>query len=538
MAAATLPAQAGGGAGAGGSEGASARPANGNADLSAWLAVLAGAIGALMATLDISIVNSALPTIQGEIGASSTEGTWIATSYLVAEIVIIPLTAWLERLFGLKRFLLIASILFTGFSIICGLSTSLTMMIIGRVGQGFTGGAMIPTGMTIIATRLPRHQQPIGTALFGSTLILGPVMGPLAGGWLTENFSWHYAFFVNIPICLILMVFLVVGLKSDRMRIDELFGADWMGIVGMALGLGGLTVVLEEGNREQWFQSTLIWQLTGVTILGFTLIGLGQLLAKRPVVKLALLRNRAFLAVFILGLLIGAVLYGTSYVIPQFLASIAGYNAFQSGKIVFLSGIPAAMMMPLFPLLVKKFDLRYVVLTGMMIMATSCWLDTSLTSNSDGSDFVVSQLLRGLGQAMSMLFLNQAAIASVRPDEAGDASGLFNAARNLGGSISLALLATLQERREEYHRWTIHEALPANSPSVQDYVSSQASALGGGPEGLSAALQSIDGMVLKQALVIAYTDEFIALMIGIAVVLPLVFLLRPLPKGHHTMAMH
>ena len=165
-----------------------------NADITAWLAVIAGAIGALMATLDISIVNSSLPTIQGEIGASATEGTWIATAYLVSEIIIIPLTAWLERVFGLRRFLLVMATLFTLFSIVCGLSTTLTVMIIGRVGQGFTGGAMIPTGMTIIATRLPRHQQPLGTALFGSTLILGPVFGPLLGGWLTENYSWHYAF--------------------------------------------------------------------------------------------------------------------------------------------------------------------------------------------------------------------------------------------------------------------------------------------------------------------------------------------------------
>jgi len=537
---ASVPAEAGAertGAGQGAARSAG-RAANGNADITAWLAVIAGAIGALMATLDISIVNSALPTIQGEIGASSTEGTWIATSYLVAEIVIIPLTAWLERVFGLKRFLLIASVLFTGFSIVCGLSTTLTMMIVGRVGQGFTGGAMIPTGMTIIATRLPRHQQPMGTALFGSTLILGPVMGPLAGGWLTENFSWHYAFFINIPICIILMVFLVVGLTNTKMKLEELFSADWMGIAGMALGLGGLTVVLEEGNREQWFQSDLIWKLTGVTALGFVLIALGQFYAKRPVIKLALLRNRAFAAVFVLGLLIGAVLYGTAYVIPQFLAAIAGYNAYQSGQIVFLSGIPAAMMMPLFPILVARFDLRFVVMTGMLIMAGSCWMDTTLTVNSDGSDFVVSQLMRGLGQALSMLFLNQAAIASVKPEEAGDASGLFNAARNLGGSIALALLATLQERREEYHRWTIHEALPANSNAVQDWVSSQAASFGGGPEGLAAALRSIDGTVLKQALVMAYTDEFIALMVCISIVIPLVFLLRPLPRGHHKMAMH
>lgn len=168
------------------------------ADLGAWLAVIAGNLGALMATLDISIVNSALPTIQGEIGASGTEGTWIATAYLVAEIVIIPMAGWLQRMLGLRTFLLIAAGLFTIFSVVCGIATTLPMMIIGRVGQGFTGGAMIPTAQTIIAQRLPRSQQPIGIAVFGVTAILGPVLGPLVGGWLTENISWHYAFFLNI----------------------------------------------------------------------------------------------------------------------------------------------------------------------------------------------------------------------------------------------------------------------------------------------------------------------------------------------------
>lgn len=526
-AAATLPAEA---------APAPSRP--GNADITAWLAVVAGAIGALMATLDISIVNSSLPTIQGEIGASSTEGTWIATSYLVAEIIIIPLTAWLERVFGLRRFLLVASVLFTAFSIVCGLSTNLTMMIIGRVGQGFTGGAMIPTGMTIIATRLPRHQQPLGTALFGSTLILGPVMGPLIGGWLTENLSWHYAFFVNVPICILLMVFLLVGLKHQPMKLEELVEADWLGIAGLALGLGGLTIVLEEGNREQWFESSLIWQLAIVTVIGFGLIAAGQLFARRPVVKLALLRNRAFAAVFVLGLLIGAVLYGTSYVIPQFLAAIAGYNALQAGFIVFLSGIPAAMMMPLFPLLVTRFDLRFMVTAGMLIMAMSCWFDTSLTAASDGSEFYVSQLLRGLGQALSMLFLNQAAIASVKPSEAGDAAGLFNAARNLGGSISLALLATLQETRLEFHRWTLHSALQSSDPAVQDWVNGQAATLGGGPEGIAGAIRNIDLSITRDALVMAFTDDFVALMFCILAVVPLVLLLRPLPKGNFKMAMH
>ena len=187
-----------------------------NADVTAWIAVAAGALGAMLATLDISIVNSALPVIQGEIGASGTEGTWIATAFLVAEIVVIPLSAWLERLFGLRNLLIIAVSAFTGFSILCGVATDLTTMIIGRTGQGFMGGALIPTAMTIVAKRLPPHQQPIGMALFGMTVILGPVMGPLIGGWLTENLSWHYAFFVNVPVCGLLLLFLFVGLPHEE----------------------------------------------------------------------------------------------------------------------------------------------------------------------------------------------------------------------------------------------------------------------------------------------------------------------------------
>ncbi|MFN4221260.1 MAG: DHA2 family efflux MFS transporter permease subunit [Novosphingobium meiothermophilum] len=510
----------------------------GKADLTAWLGVAAGAIGSLMATLDISIVNASLPTIQGEIGASATEGTWIATAYLVAEIIIIPLTGWLERVFGLRRFLMIATTLFTAFSIVCGLADSLLMMILGRVGQGFTAGAMIPTALTIIATRLPPRQQPIGTSLFGLTVIMGPVLGPLVGGWLTENLSWHYAFFVNIPISLLLMTLLLIGLPKGQMKLSELVNADWLGVVGLILGLGGITVVLEEGHREQWFESALIWQLSGVTLLGFLLVGLGQVYARRPVIKLALLRKREFSAVFILALVLGAVMFGTAYVIPQFLAAIAGYNAMQAGKIVFLSGIPAMMMMPLFPILITRVDLRIIVGIGVGLLAISCALDINLTAEARGDDFVMTQLLRGLGTVFCMMFLNQAAISSVPREDAGDAAGLFNAGRNLGGSIGLALLATLQDERWEMHRWNIHSSLKANDPAIQDWLGQQAANFGGGPEGLEAAFRSIDGQVLRDALVMSFNDDFLALTIGILIVWPLVLLLRPLPKGYHAKAAH
>jgi DHA2 family multidrug resistance protein len=220
------------------------------ADTAAWLAVAAGTLGALMATLDISIVNSSLPTIQGEIGASGTEGTWISTAYLVAEIVTIPLSGWLERVFGLRSFLPIATTLFVSFSMVCGFSNTLPMMIIGRIGQGFTGGALIPTAMTIIATRLPLAQQPIGNAAFGATAIMGPVIGPVVGGWLTENVSWHYAFFINLPVGITLLTLLTVALPHQKPKWDLVRQADWMGIAGLAMGLGGLTVVLKRASAS------------------------------------------------------------------------------------------------------------------------------------------------------------------------------------------------------------------------------------------------------------------------------------------------
>ncbi|MDX3900199.1 MAG: MDR family MFS transporter [Sphingobium sp.] len=497
------------------------------ADTAAWLAVAAGTLGALMATLDISIVNSSLPTIQGEIGASGTEGTWIATAYLVAEIIIIPLSGWLERLLGLRTLLLVAAILFTLFSILCGVSTTLTMMIVGRIGQGFTGGALIPTAMTIIATRLPRSQQPIGNAMFGATALLGPVAGPVLGGWLTENMSWHYAFFINLPVGIALISLLLLALPHQKSNLSLFPQADFLGIVGLALGLGGLTVVLEEGEREQWFSSpTIIW-LTVVSIVGFLLLTAGQIFSRSPVIRLALLRNRQFGAVVAMVTVVGMVIYGTSYAIPQFLSAIAGYNSLQAGQVVMLSGVPVILMMPFTPWLIRTVDIRLSVAFGLMVLAISAWLETDLSPLSDGASFVDSQLLRGFGTVFCMMFLNQAAIRSVPPEQASDASGLYNAARNLGGSFALAGIAVIQDQRLWLHSRRIEDSLNANSIHVQDYMAAQAQMLGGQDR----ALRVLEGTIQTQALTMTYSDLFWILTIGIIIVCPLVLLLRPLPKG-------
>jgi DHA2 family multidrug resistance protein len=504
------------------------------ADVSAWLAVAAGTLGALMATLDISIVNSALPTIQGEIGASGTEGTWVATAYLVAEIIIIPLSAWLERLLGLRTFLLIAVTLFTGFSVMCGFATSLTMMIIGRVGQGITGGAMIPTAQTIIATRLPRSQQSIGTAMFGVVAVLGPLLGPLVGGWLAENVSWHYAFFLNVPLSGILIALLLIGLPYQKAKLYLLREADWIGILGLALGMGGLTVFLEEGAREEWFASSLIQAMAAISAVGFMLLLYGQFTAIRPVIKLKLLLDRQFGSVALMGVALGVVLYGTSYAIPQFLATVANYNALQAGKVVLLSGIPSLLMMPLVPFLVRRVDIRVAVGLGMSIMALSAFLETSLTLDSSGSDFTDSQLMRGVGTILGMLFLSQAVVQSVPREDAGDASGLFNAMRNMGGSFALAGISVLQQDRLWLHSRRIEESLGANSVAVQDYVGGLGSAAGGPQAGMRLLGQQIQG----QALVMTYNDIFFAMCLVTLLALPLVLFLKPLLSNAAPVAAH
>jgi DHA2 family multidrug resistance protein len=492
-------------------------PSADKADIGAWLAVAAGTIGALMATLDISIVNSALPTIQGEIGASGAEGTWISTAYLVAEIVMIPLAGWLERIFGLRSFLLIATTAFTLFSMWCGIAEDLPHMIIGRIGQGFFGGAMIPTALTIVGTRLPPAQRPLGIALFGMTAVLGPVLGPMLGGWLTETFSWHYAFFMNLPIGLGLLCLVILGLPGRKAKFDEFLSADVLGIAGLVLGLGGLTVVLEEGQRERWFESSFICELSAISVLGIGLLILGQFMSRKPVIQLKILLTRAFGGVFVMSLMLGAALYGIQYIIPQFLTAVPGYNAQQSGEIAAISGIPTIMLLAAFPILVRVVDIRIAVTSGFILYAVSCFMDIHLSADTAGPQFVLSQLVRGVAQFFAMLFLNQAATSAVAQDLVEDASGLFNAARNLGGSFGLAMVATLQDQRQTFHEARIIESLPANSIAVQTATH-------------TLGLARIHQAIMSQATVMTYSDLYWVFGVGLLALVPLVLLLRPLPK--------
>ena len=514
--------------------GAQAGGGQDRASMQDWIAVFAGALGALIATLDISIVNSALPQIQGEIGASGTEGTWISTGYLVSEVVMIPLTAWLQRVLGLRNLLVGSAILFTVFSMLCGLSQTLPMMIIGRVGQGFFGGALIPSAQTIIRTRLGPKDMPVGMSLFGLIVLIGPLFGPLIGGWLTENASWQWCFFINVPVAAALTLLMVLGVPHEKTNFGELVHTDWLGIVGLSAGLSCLTIVLEDGQRDRWFESPVIVWLTVVMVIGFILMAIAQMTAKKPVVKLKLLLNPSYGAVIMIIMVIGVVLYGILYLLPQFLSGIAGYNAEQSGRVLFLSGIPAFCMMPFLPRLLRA-NLRMVVLFGLVCFAISCFIDTHLTPLSSGPDFVVSQLLRGVGQICAFMPLNQASVGAVSKEDAPDAAGLYNMARNLGGSIGLALIGVFIDRQVTNHSQTIGASVTNNSELAQARIAGQAAQFmqqgGDLASGQLQAMGSLAHTIQQQAMVITYSEAFWLLGIALVAMTPLVFLLRAPKPG-------
>jgi MFS transporter, DHA2 family, multidrug resistance protein len=503
-----------------------------------WLAVGAGTIGALMALTDVSIVNASLPVIQGEIGATPSEGTWVGTAYLIAEIITVPLTAWLQRMLGMRRLLLGGASLFTLFSVMCGFASTLGMMIFGRIGQGLAGGVLIPTSLTIVATRLPLKQQPIGLAMTAMAALLGPLIGPLVGGWLTENVSWHLAFFINVPICLIEIALIAIAMPKASVEWHELHNADWLGIAGIAIGLGSITTLLEEGHRELWFESTLIWNLAIAGALGIGLVAVGQWQAKRPVLELSLLRQATLGSAVALMGVVGLLLYSSLFITPQFLAAVAGYNALQAGQVAFIAGIVAIPTATLYPLLSTRVDPRVIVAGAVICISFAAFLAGTLTAQSTGSDFVLVQMLFGAGTTMSAIPLQQTVMNAAVPGTEAEASGLMSVARNLGGSIGLAAIASFQDQRLEFHHWQLNSAIAANDPEAQRHLADAAALFGNGPEGLEAAYRLLDSQVSIDAFVMTCNDMFIALAaIGIVVV-PLVLLLRPTKPGALPTAMH
>jgi DHA2 family multidrug resistance protein len=499
-----------------------------------WLAVAGAILGAFTAILDIQITNSSLADIEGAIGASPEQGSWISTAYLMAEIIVIPLTGWLGSIFGLRRYLSVNTALFVAFSIACALSTTLPQLILFRAGQGFAGGVLIPTAITIVRTRLPKSQQGIGITLFGLTATLAPALGPTVGGWLTDNFSWHYIFYLNLIPGPLAAIIQLTALPRQSARWAELGKGDWFGIGSMAIGLSSLTFVLEEGQRKEWFESSAISQLSIIAAVGIACFIMRELMAARPFINLRVLGNPTIGASCALMTVLGAVSLGSTYVIPLYCAQIQGYNAEQIGYVVMWSGLPQLLLFPAMPFLMKRIDPRLLVIAGTLLFASSCFINVNLTHDVGMDQLILPQLLRAAGQPLFSIPLSQLATANLGPRETADASALSNMMRNLGGSVGIALLSTMVERREQFHFSILAEAMTQNAVQTQERIAmlmaGARSAIADPAIAKAQALMSIAANVRREAYVSAYSDAFWIVGVGLVISLFAVLLLRKPPR--------
>jgi len=513
-------------------------PANQNAadhvPLKTWLAVIAATLGAFLAVLNIQIVNSSLADIQGAIGAGIDDGGWVSTSYLITEIIVIPLSGWLARVFSMRRYLLVNTALFLAFSVACAFAQNLSQMIVLRAFQGMAGGVLIPLAFTIIVTMLPRSKQPVGMALFALSATFAPAIGPTIGGYLNENYGWEYIFYVNLVPGLIMMAMLWASLPKTEMQLGLLKQGDWLGIAAMAIGLGSLQTVLEEGNKDDWFGSDFIVRLSVTAAVALGLFFFIELTVKRPVLNLRLLLRRNFGLGTLSNVLLGMALYGSSFILPLYLSQVQGYNAEQIGEVLAWTGIPQLVMIPLVPRMMKTIQPRYLIILGFALFAASNFMNTGLSLDDAGPQLFWPNIVRAIGQALVMTPLSAMASAGIEAENAGSASGLFNMTRNLGGAFGIALLQTLLTKREQFHSnvlmnsvSTFNEATRQRLGDLTRYF--QSHGISDLATAKHEAIVAIGRSVRMQATVMGYSDAF--MVVGVALVVAMLLALALKKSG-------
>ena len=500
-----------------------------------WIALLGAMLGAFMAVLDIQITNASLNDILGSLGATLDEGSWVSTSYLVAEIVVIPLTGWLSDVFSARRYLLTNALLFLVFSVACAWSWNLGSMIVFRALQGFTGGVLIPTAFNLVLYLVPPAQRGLGFAMFGMTATFAPAIGPTVGGWLTDNYGWSSIFYLNLIPGLLLIVAVAWGLEVERPRLALLRRGDWWGIGSMALGLGTLIVFLEEGNRNDWFGSNFIRTMFATAVVSLTACLWIELKRREPFINLRLLARRNFGLGSLVGMAFGAGMYGATYLLPMYLAQVQGYNAQQIGETIMWSGLPQLFMMPLAVLLLRRIDARILLTAGLVLFSGSSFMNAALTNLTGYDQLRLTQFVRALGMPLVIVPITTLATGFIEPAQAGSASALFNMLRNLGGSIGIALLATQLDWREKLHSLRLGEAVSAFSSATSErlaglthqFVLRGAETLNAGQQ----ALGALAGVVRREAYIMAYSDCFFLLGALLVTMVVFVWLCQPAKGG-------
>jgi DHA2 family multidrug resistance protein len=503
-------------------------PALEEVSLKTWVAVIGSTVGAFLAILNIQVVGASLADIQGGIGAGIDDGGWITTSYLIAEIIVIPLSGWLASVFSLRTYLLTSTALFLALTVACAFAQTLSQMIVIRAAQGFAGGVLIPLAFTIIMTKLPRSKHPIGLAIYSIAVVFAPSIGPALGGYFSDNFGWQSIFFLSLPPGVIMIAMLWYALEPAPPQLHLLAEGDWFGVLTMALGLGCLETVLEEGNKDDWFGSPFILHLAIVAALSLAAFIYLELKRPAPLLNLRLLTRRNFGLGTCANFVFGFSMFGWIYLIPQYLSRLQGYSSQEIGGVMVWLGLPQLFLIPFIPKIMQRVQARVLVITGYSLFCGGSLLAMSLSDDFSGPEFLGSSLVRALAQAMTMAPLSAIAIAGIEPQYAGSASALFNAMRNLGGAVGIALLQTLLTKREQFHSDVLSSQVTLLATATRerlDHLADYFLAHGANDRNLanSEAAVAIGRLIRHQAFMLGFSDVIIVqsavLGLGLAAVL-------------------
>jgi DHA2 family multidrug resistance protein len=499
-----------------------------------WVIAMTVMIATFMEVLDTSVANVALPHIAGNLSATVEETTWVLTSYLVANAVVLPLGGYFSSLIGRKRFYITCVAIFTTASLLCGIAPSLGWLIFFRVLQGLGGGGLQPISQAILVETFPHEKRGAAMAFYGMGVVLAPIIGPVLGGWITDNFSWHWIFLINIPVGF-LSISLTMALVKDPPKFHRISlkesPFDFFGIGLITLGLASLEIVLDEGQRKDWFSSNFIVFFAVLAVVALVAAVFSELRKKHPIVDLRLLKDRTFAVAALMLFVLGFVLYGSLALLPMFLQTLLGYTALLSGWVLSPGGVAVLVMMPVVAVLLKRFDTRWLIGTGFLFCGLGLLQMSGFTLGVDFNTAMWSRVVQSLGFAFLFVPINVMAFQHIPHEKTGYATGLMNLLRNIGGSSGIAIATTLLARRSQFHQANLIGNLVPGNPAYQSFLdqATQVGVLRGGLSPVDAAHMaqgSAYGMVIQQSTMMAFADTFRFMGIICFLLLPLLLLIK------------
>jgi MFS transporter, DHA2 family, multidrug resistance protein len=498
-----------------------------------WIIALTVTLATFMEVLDTSIANVALPHIAGSLSAGQDESTWVLTSYLVSNAIVLPLSGWLSSIMGRKNFYMSCVALFTVSSFLCGLAPNLATLIICRVLQGAGGGGLQPSEQAILADTFAPAKRGMAFAVYGIAVVTAPAIGPTLGGWITDNFTWRWIFFINIPVGIISLL-LTSRLIQDppylkRRKLSET-KIDYVGLGFVALGLGALQIVLDKGQRDDWFQSHFIVILSTIAAASLIFVVVWEWRHKDPIIDLHLFRDRTFAVSNLLMFMLGFALLGSTLLLPLFSQTLLGYTAEKAGLALMPGGFTIIILLPLVGFLLSRYSPRWLLIFGLVVLSGSLFHMAGFDLQIDFRSVATARVFQAVGMAFLFVPINTAAYAFLPRDKNNAASGLMNLGRNIGGSVGISLVTTMLDRRTQVHLNDLSHNLSASNPAFQSMLRGATQAMQAHGANAAFATQQayalIQGTVQREATMLAYLDDFRLLGICILAMVPLVFLMK------------